>query len=227
MWWIIIVIIAVIVIIAAASSSGSGEQHGDYNNLFAGYSSSAHDAKKRSIYEDAEVREAGKEGEEIVANVLRGVCRDGDMYWRNVNIECDGRKSEIDHLILTEYGLFAIESKNYSAKGEVYGEDGDHEWIMYKPEYGEKKPQTNPVKQAQRQAGILGKILKRYGAGVYVNPYAALVYDNYKGNSEKVLRNRRQADRAIHTGYNDKPLPRDRYEKVASVLTNNLGEREF
>lgn len=215
--WIFVAIVVIIIIVAvAAGKSDSGTTTGQ----------SGHHSHYQFIDEDDEgKRSAGKEGEEIVANVLCGVCREGeDMYWRNVNIECDGEQSEIDHLILTEYGLYAIESKNFSSKWPVYGEDKG-EW--YSDEDDGRKPQKNPVAQANRQARILRKILRDYGADIYVNAYAMLAYDNYMGNSQHVLKSRKDADQTIHKGYQGKPLESAQYEKVASVLTNNLGEREF
>ena len=67
--------------------------------------------------------------------------------------------TQIDHVVVSKYGIFAIETKNY--RGEIYGDDNRKEWtqlIVTKVTYAKKWWKTytyvtkshfyNPVKQS-------------------------------------------------------------------------------
>lgn len=54
-----------------------------------------------------------------------------------------GFTSQIDHLILSEYGVFVIETKNY--KGWIFGNEKSEKWMQVI--YNEKHQFRNPVKQ--------------------------------------------------------------------------------
>ena len=62
-----------------------------------------------------------------------------DVMIRNSN----GTTSQIDHIVLSEYGIFVIETKNY--KGWIFGNEKSEKWtqVIYK----EKHTFINPVKQ--------------------------------------------------------------------------------
>ena len=62
-----------------------------------------------------------------------------DVIIRNSN----GTTSQIDHIVLSEYGIFVIETKNY--KGWIFGNEKSEKWtqVIFK----EKHTFINPVKQ--------------------------------------------------------------------------------
>ena len=48
----------------------------------------------------------------------------------NVILEVEyGNTTQIDHILINEYGVFVIETKNY--KGVVYGTEGKNYWKQY------------------------------------------------------------------------------------------------
>ena len=74
----------------------------------------------------------------------------------NVLIKCSsGNTSQIDHIVLSEYGIFVIETKNY--KGWIFGNEKAEKWtqIVYK----ERNTFINPVKQNWTHVYALKNVL--------------------------------------------------------------------
>ena len=68
---------------------------------------------------------------------------DGYDVYNDVYIEVEGRSVQIDHVIISRYGVFVIETKNYT--GWIYGTDRSEYWT--KNMYGNKYQFRNPLKQ--------------------------------------------------------------------------------
>ena len=70
----------------------------------------------------------------------------------------DGYTSQIDELVLSEYGLFVIETKNY--KGWIFGNEKAENWtqVIYK----EKHTFRNPIKQYWSHIYALKSVLSDY-----------------------------------------------------------------
>ena len=69
-----------------------------------------------------------------------------------------GFTSQIDHIVLSEYGIFVIETKNY--KGWIFGNEISENWtqVVYK----EKHQFRNPVKQNWSHIYALKDLLSRF-----------------------------------------------------------------
>ena len=85
----------------------------------------------------------------------------------------DKGSTQIDHIVVSKYGVFAIETKNYS--GEIYGDDNREKWtqiivteVTYRRKwwktytYVTKNQFYNPVKQSVGHAYRIKSILKDY-----------------------------------------------------------------
>jgi hypothetical protein len=99
----------------------------------------------------------GRQGEELVASLLSTL--DPKVYlvfsdiilYDNLN-----NPTQLDHLVLSPYGLFIIETKNYS--GTVYCEQEDRDWAV---KYDSSAYTFyNPVKQNIRHKRTLFEVLK-------------------------------------------------------------------
>ena len=122
---------------------------------------------------------AGKRGEAAAANIIRSVLRKGDLLLTNVEIDCDGKKTELDNVIVNKNGVFIIEVKNYS--GSLVGCESDFEWYKYHTSRGGNvyvKTVKNPIRQVKRQIYILAHYLEYFGIDVYVCGYAIFLNDN-------------------------------------------------
>ncbi len=61
----------------------------------------------------------------------------------NVRVFYNGIMAQIDHIVVSKYGLFVIETKNYS--GWIFGSENAHEWtqVIFKHKF----KLYNPIKQ--------------------------------------------------------------------------------
>ena len=84
----------------------------------------------------------GKYGERQVAKTLMRL-PNGYTIFHDVYILENGKSSQIDHVVLSPYGIFVIETKNY--KGWIYGDEKAQYWI--KNMYGTKYQFYNPLLQ--------------------------------------------------------------------------------
>lgn len=103
----------------------------------------------------------GYVGEKRVANRLKKVANKCGGYLINDVIipgEQNKKTSQIDHILFTRYGIFVIETKNFS--GRIYGRDDQAEWTQVL-NYGRIKNKIyNPVKQNATHCYRLRTIIK-------------------------------------------------------------------
>lgn len=173
----------------------------------------------RSAYiSQSQKKAAGRKGERIATGIISGVLRDDDYLFTNVEISYDGKRTELDNVVVNSCGVFIIEVKNY--KGRLYGAEDDYEWQKFKDDgYGNtfEKNVKNPIKQVQRQTYILARHLKQHGADAWVEGYALLINNNSPVQSNCVLSSVEDIDRAIHT-CSRKPLDKRTVSKIRRIF---------
>ncbi len=111
----------------------------------------------------------GKRGEKCVRGILEGLSGEY-LLINDVVLKTSNGTTQIDHVVVSKYGVFAIETKNY--RGEIYGDDKRQEWTQiiatdvhylkkwYKTyTYITKNYFYNPVWQAKGHARELQKLL--------------------------------------------------------------------
>lgn len=76
----------------------------------------------------------------------------------NVTIPTPKGSSQIDHLVVSVYGIFVIETKNYN--GWIYGGEYAEYWIQNI--YGKKYQFYNPILQNGGHVRALRRVLKDY-----------------------------------------------------------------
>lgn len=64
--------------------------------------------------------------------------------------------AQIDHILITPYAVFVIETKNY--KGRIYGKREERYWSV-----NGKRNMYNPLQQNRTHVNALRRVLKRYG----------------------------------------------------------------
>jgi hypothetical protein len=82
-------------------------------------------------------------GETVVSTVLSKLPRTEYRIINNVMLKTNRGTTQIDHIVVSLYGIFVIETKNY--KGWIIGNDNSEQWT--KNMYGKKYPFRNPIKQ--------------------------------------------------------------------------------
>lgn len=78
----------------------------------------------------------------------------------NVTLELSsGKTTQIDHIVVSIYGIFVIETKNY--KGFIFGKESDQNWTQAFSQ--QSFSFYNPIKQNQGHIYSLKGLLKGYG----------------------------------------------------------------
>ena len=106
--------------------------------------------------DESEARRAGRRGEHFASRLISEVLNDRDILLTNVKLSYDGKRTELDNVIINNRGVFIIEVKNYS--GMLVGEEDDFEWVKNKvTDAGniDQKTVKNPIPQVKRQIYIL------------------------------------------------------------------------
>lgn len=83
----------------------------------------------------------GHIGEKAVVNRLSSLPENKYTVINNVMLRTDYGTTQIDHIVVSVYGIFVIETKNYS--GWITGGEFSEEWT--KNMYGKKYTFRNPL----------------------------------------------------------------------------------
>jgi hypothetical protein len=97
---------------------------------------------------------------ETVINVAMWLKLEKDVYHRLNGItlpRANGGSTQIDHIIVSVYGIFVIETKNY--KGWIYGKETQRQWTQSFPN-GSKFKFQNPLRQNYLHVKTLADLLE-------------------------------------------------------------------
>lgn len=103
----------------------------------------------------------GYMGETIVKMKLSSLDREKYAVINNLVLENPSGNTystQIDHLVISTYGVFSIETKNY--KGLIYGSEYSKKWVQNI--YGTKNDFMNPVLQNYAHIKAVESILRKY-----------------------------------------------------------------
>lgn len=95
---------------------------------------------------------------EMIINVAAWLVLSRRHYLRLNNITLplkDGGTTQIDHVIVSSFGIFVIETKNY--KGWIFGKEGDAKWTQMI--MGRKYQFQNPLRQNYLHIKTLSELL--------------------------------------------------------------------
>lgn len=97
----------------------------------------------------------GRFGEKIVTSILLTLPEDKYKILNDIMLKTDYGTTQIDHIVVSVYGIFVIETKNY--KGWITGDEFSEYWTknMYKRKYQFR----NPLKQNYAHVMALKSIL--------------------------------------------------------------------
>ncbi len=96
-------------------------------------------------------------GEVTVASILSKLPKDKYTTINNVMLYTSNSTTQIDHIVVSIYGIFVIETKNY--KGWITGSDNSEQWV--KNMYGKKYSFRNPIKQNWGHVKALENLLDK------------------------------------------------------------------
>lgn len=108
-------------------------------------------------------------GEAYVHNILTQLPEEYTVF-DDVVLKTAGGTTQIDHVVVSKYGVFAIETKNY--RGEIYGNDNRQEWkqiivrdVTFRKKwwktysYVTKNYFYNPVMQSMAHVNAIKRVL--------------------------------------------------------------------
>jgi len=85
----------------------------------------------------------GRLGEQLIAKKLAKLDKRKYHVINDVKFNIKGKYSQIDHLVISDYGIFVIETKNY--KGTITGFERSENWTQSFPK--SKYSFYNPIRQ--------------------------------------------------------------------------------
>jgi len=123
----------------------------------------------------------GERGEMRVASILDSIPEQYHVF-NDVYLQNQGYSVQIDHVIISPYGVFAIETKNYS--GWIFGNENSEYWTQNI--YGEKHKFRNPIKQNISHTIALANTLHIYQNQIF--PIVVFLGDaDLKTNTESTV----------------------------------------
>ncbi len=100
----------------------------------------------------------GAKGEYSVERRLRKLNRKEYIIFNDIYIKINGRSTQIDHLVISVYGIFVIETKYYS--GWIHGNEKSEYWTQ--SFYKKKTKFRNPIKQNWSHIYFLKNVLSNF-----------------------------------------------------------------
>lgn len=100
----------------------------------------------------------GKRGEKAVSKIFNKLNKNEYIIIDDLLLHTTNGSSQIDHIVVSIYGIFVIETKNFS--GWIHGSEKSENWTQ--TIYKEKNKFRNPIKQNWSHIFALKNLLKDY-----------------------------------------------------------------
>jgi predicted RNA-binding Zn-ribbon protein involved in translation (DUF1610 family) len=158
----------------------------------------------------------GKLGEKTIATVLSFLNKSNYKVINNVVLKTGGKTSQIDHLVISDFGIFVIETKNY--KGWILGNEHSEYWtqVIYK----RRERLYNPIKQNLGHIKAIKNCLVEYPNLKYVSIVVFLSKAELKVNTKTPVVYSHQLIKTIKK-YSDINLTTTEKESIFQKITSN------
>ena len=100
-----------------------------------------------------DVRVIGADGEKRVSDYIEKNFSNESYLLNDINIRCNGRSSQFDHILIGPGGIFCLETKNYSGKYHVE----NNQWVFFNGK--ERKYIDSPQEQSCYHVSVLSELL--------------------------------------------------------------------
>jgi len=158
----------------------------------------------------------GAVGERIVKNHLNKLDRTKYKVFHDLYIpKKDGSTAQIDHLVLSTYGIFIVETKNFN--GRISGEESGQHWTqrIFKRE----NTFYNPVWQNE---GHINALKEFYGDVNKINYYSFVVFTR---KSQVELNGSFMKAQVLYTDQLVKAIREQRKQCLKAALVRELAEK--
>ena len=158
----------------------------------------------------------GKRGEKIVEKYLKKLNEEEYKVINDLMVNTENGTSQIDHIVVSVYGVFVIETKNY--QGWIIGKEYDDYWqqVIYK----KKSKFRNPIKQNYGHIKALEEKLSIHKDINYISIVGFTSNATLKVNTKSTVIHTRDLVREIKK-YNEKTLEIWQVNDIYNRLLNN------
>lgn len=94
---------------------------------------------------------------EFLVNTANSFCLNKKIYHtlKNITLSTHDGTTQIDHIIVSQYGIFVVETKNI--KGWIFGKENEDRWTLQL--FRNKYPMQNPLRQNYKHIKTLSELL--------------------------------------------------------------------
>lgn len=96
-------------------------------------------------------------GEKTISTFLSFLPQNEYSILNDIILKTDRGTTQIDHIVVSQYGIFVIETKNY--KGWILGKESDEYWTQNI--YGKKNKFYNPIRQNYAHTEAIKALLSK------------------------------------------------------------------
>jgi restriction system protein len=95
---------------------------------------------------------------ELLVNLANSLCLDKKTYHtlKNITLSTKDGTTQIDHIIISQYGIFVVETKNI--KGWIFGKENEDTWTKQLSR-NNKYPMQNPLRQNYKHIKTLSELV--------------------------------------------------------------------
>jgi len=152
-------------------------------------------------------------GEKSISSILYLLDKSKYSVINNIVLKRDTKTSQIDHVVISDFGIFVIETKNY--KGWIVGNEKSEHWtqVLFK----RKQRFYNPIKQNLGHINVLKTYLSKYPSINYIPIVVFLSKSDIKVKTTHDIINSRQL---IHTikKYNEINIEKREKEDIYKII---------
>ena len=164
----------------------------------------------------------GALGEKRVAVILSKLPKDRYKVINNLLINNNGFTSQIDHVVVSVYGIFVIETKAY--KGWIYGSESSDYWTQNI--YGKKYQLRNPIHQNYGHIKALKQLLHEYPELKYIS-MVAFSREASLGVSSNITVIYWNQIRSVIYQFENRVMTEEQVQMIYdSILSSNIDSRE-
>jgi predicted RNA-binding Zn-ribbon protein involved in translation (DUF1610 family) len=152
-------------------------------------------------------------GEKSISSILYLLDKSKYSVINNIVLKRDTKTSQIDHVVISDFGIFVIETKNY--KGWIVGNEKSEHWtqVLFK----RKQRFYNPIKQNLGHINVLKTYLSKYPSINYIPIVVFLSKSDIKVKTTYNIINSRQLIQTIKK-YNEINLEQREKEDIYKII---------
>lgn len=124
-------------------------------------------------------------GEKTVSAILHFLDSSKYLVVNNIVLNTGGRTAQIDHIVISDFGVFVIETKNY--KGWIFGSEYSEYWTQVI--YRRKEQFYNPIRQNAGHICALKNCLTEMDPNLFISIIVFSSKASLKVNTKTIVTN--------------------------------------